>query len=115
LRGGHFQTLDYTNLKGGKLSTGLCYEDDQSLATGTLICQNSKKYPYVLKLIKSSIKESIKIDHPTTYLRAHFLYGAESQKHADSFRGNWYSYIIAFDVGYELSIILFPNFRTSVV
>jgi hypothetical protein len=54
-----------------------------------------------MKLIESSIKESTKIDHPTTFLRAHFLCGAYTQKHADYFRGNWYTYIIAFDEGYE--------------
>jgi hypothetical protein len=48
-------------------------------------------------------------------LRAQFLYGAYTQKHTDSFRGNWYSNIVAFDVRYKLFIILFPNFRTSVV
>jgi hypothetical protein len=114
--GGHFQTLNCTNLKGGKLSIGLSYENDKkSLATGTFICKNSKKYLSLLKLIESSIKESTKIDHPTTFLRAQFLYGAETQKHTDSFRVNWYSDIIAFDAGYELSIMLSPNFRISVV
>jgi hypothetical protein len=87
--GGHFQTLNCTNLNGGKLSIGLCYKNDKkSLATGTEICINSKKYLSLLKLIESSIKESTKIYHPTTFLRAQFLYGAETQKHTDSFRGN---------------------------
>jgi hypothetical protein len=114
--GGHFQTLNCTNLNGGKLTIGLRYENDQkSKAFGSLMCKNSKKYLSLLKLIESSIKESTKIEHPTTYLRAQFLYGAQTQKHTDSFRGNWYSYIMAFDVGYLLSVLLFPNFRTSVV
>ncbi len=93
------------------------YENDKKrLAHGTpAMCQNSKKYLFLLKLIESSIKESTNIDHPPSFLRAHFLYGACTQKHKDSFRDNWYSYIMAFDEGYELSILLFPNFRTSVV
>jgi hypothetical protein len=113
--GGYFQTLNCTNLKGGKLSIGRCYENDQkSIATGT--CKNLKKYLSLLKLIESSIKESKKIDHLTTFLRAQFLYGAEIQnKYTDSFRGNLHSYIITFDAGYELSFILFPIFRTSMV
>jgi hypothetical protein len=114
--GGHFLTLNCTDENGGKLTLGFFYENDQKrLAHGTPMCKNSKKYLFLLKLIESSIKESTKIDHPTTFLRAQFLYGAYTQKHTDSFRGNWYSYIMAFDAGYELSIILFPNFRTSVV
>ena len=85
------------------------------IATGTDICQKSQKHLPLLKLIESSIKESTKIDHPTTFLRVQLLYVAETQKHTDSFRGDWYSYMMAFDEGYELSILLFPNFRTSVV
>jgi hypothetical protein len=112
--GGYFQTLNCTNLKGGKLSIGRCYENDQkSIATGT--CKTSKKYLSSLKLIESSIKESTKIDHLTTFLRAQFLYGAETQKYTDSFRGNLHSCIITFDAEYELSFILFPIFRTSMV
>jgi hypothetical protein len=114
--GGHFLTLNCTAENGGKLTIGFFYENDQKIkAYGTTMCQNSKKYLVLLKLIESSIKESTKIDHPTTFLRAQFLFGAYTQMHTDSFRGNWYSYIMAFDAGYELSILLFPNFRTSVV
>jgi hypothetical protein len=114
--GGHFLTLNCTEENGGKLTLGFFYENDKKrLAHGTPMCQNSKKYLFLLKLIESSTEESTKIDHPTTFLRAQFLYGAYTQKHTDSFRGNWYSYIMPFDTGYELSIILFPNFRTSVV
>ncbi len=110
----HFLTLNCTNVDDGKFTVGLVYKNHQKiLATGTPLCQNSKKYLFLLKLIESSIKESTKIDLPTTFLRAHFLYGAYTQMHTNSFRGNWYSYIMAFDAGYELSIILFPNFRTS--
>jgi hypothetical protein len=116
--GGHNWTLNCTHPSGGKLTIGLCYENDQkSQATGSPICKNSKKYLSLLKLIESSIKQFTKIDHPTTFLRVQFLYGGYTQKHTDSFRGNWYSYIMAFDVvgGYDLTIIMFPNFRTSVV
>jgi hypothetical protein len=61
------------------------YQFFKSLAsTGTLICKNSKKYLSLLKLIESSTEQSTKIDHPTTYLSAQFLYGAEIQKHTDS-------------------------------
>jgi hypothetical protein len=60
-------------------------------------------------MIESSTKESTKIGHPTTFLRAQFLHGACTQQHTDSFRGNQYSYIIAFDEGYELSIVLFQT------
>jgi hypothetical protein len=114
--GGHFFTPNCTDAHGGKLTIGFFYENDQKiLVHGTPMCQNSKKYLFLLRLIKSSIKESTNIDHPTTFLRAQFLYGAYTQKHTDSFTGNWYSYIIAFAKGFELSILLFPNFRTSVV
>jgi hypothetical protein len=114
--GGHFLTLNCTNAHGGKLTIGFYYENDQKIvAHGTPMCQKSKNYLFLLNLIDTSIKESTNIDHPTTFLRAQFLYGAFTQKHTDSFRGNWYSYIMAFDEGYELSILLFPNFRTSVV
>jgi hypothetical protein len=98
---GHFRTLNCTDPKGGKLTIGLCYKNDQkSQATGSYICKNSKKYLSLLKLIETSILESTKIDHSTTYLRAQYLFGAETQKNMDSFRGNWYSYNIAVDVGY---------------
>jgi hypothetical protein len=98
------------------LTIDFYYENDKKrVAYGTPMCQNSRKYLFLLNLIESSIKESTNIDHPTTFLRAQFLYGAYTQKYTDSFRGNWYSYIMTFDEGYELSILLFPNFRTSVV
>jgi hypothetical protein len=114
--GGHFLTLNCTDAHGGKLTVGFYYENDQKrVAYGAPMCKKSKKYLFLLNLIESSIKESTNIDHPTSFLRAQFLYGAYTQKHTDSFRGNWYSYIMAFDEGYELSILLFPNFRTSVV
>ena len=49
--GGHFHTLNCTNLNGGKLTIGLCYENDQkSKAFGSSICKNSKKYILLLKL-----------------------------------------------------------------
>jgi hypothetical protein len=108
--------LNCTDAHGGKLTFGFYYENDQNrVAYGTPMCQNSRKYLFLLNLIEASIKESTNIDYPTTFLRAQFLYGAYTQKHTCSFRGNWYSYIMAFDIGYELSILLFPNFRTSVV
>jgi hypothetical protein len=114
--GGHFQTLNTTHAKGGKLTIGLVYENDQkSIATGNSMCQDSKKHLSLLKLVESSLKFSTKIDHPTEFLRAQFLFGAQTKKHTDSFRGNWFSYIIAFDVGYKLTVLVFPNFRTSVV
>jgi hypothetical protein len=53
--------------------------------------------------------------HPTTHLRVQLLFGAATQKHTDLFRGNWFSYLLAFDAGCRLSVLLFPNFRTSVV
>ena len=114
--GGHFQTLNTTHPKGGKLTIGLVYENDQkSIATGKSMCQDSKKHLTLLKLIECSLLASTKIAHPTTYLRAQFLFGAQTKLHTDSFRGNWLSYIIAFDAGYRLTVLLFPNFRTSVV
>jgi len=114
--GGHFQTLNTTNPKGGKLTIGLVYENDQkSIANKKLMCEESKKHLTLLKLVESSLVVSTKISHPTTYLRAQFLYGAQTKHHTDSFRGNWFSYIIAFDAGYRLTVQVFPNFRTSVV
>jgi hypothetical protein len=114
--GGNFLTLNCTDAHGGKLTIGFYYENDQErVAYGAPMCNKSKKYLFLLNLIESSIKESTNIDHPTSFLGAQFLYVAYTQKHTDSFRGNWYSYIMAFDEGYELSILLFPNFRSSVV
>jgi hypothetical protein len=114
--GGHFKTLNTTHPKGGKLTIGLVYENDQkSAAYGSPMCNDSKKYLSLLKLIESSLQALTKISHPTTYLRCQFLFGATTQKHTDSFRGNWFSYLLAFDPGYRLSVLLFPNFRTSVV
>ena len=114
--GGHYKTLNNTNPKGGKLTIGLVYENDQKRKrTGNSMCKYSKKYLTLLKAIESSVVASTNIAHPTTYLRAQFLFGPETQKHTDSFRGNWFSYIMPFDAGYRLSVLLFPNFRTSVV
>jgi hypothetical protein len=78
------------------------------------MCQNSKRYLSFLNLIESLVKKSTKIDPSSTFLRAQFLYGAYIQKHTDSVTGNWYSYIIPSHEVYELSIILFLNFQTSV-
>jgi hypothetical protein len=68
---GHFLTLNCTNVDDGKFTVGLVYKNHQKiLATGTPLCQNSKKYLSLLKLIESSITESTKIEHSTTFLRA---------------------------------------------
>jgi hypothetical protein len=47
--------------------------------------------------------------------RREFLYGVQTLKHTAAFRGNYYSYLMALDAGYHLSIQLLPKFRTSVV
>jgi hypothetical protein len=90
--GGHFLTLNCTDENGGKLTLGFFYKKDKKrLAHETPICQNSKKYLFLLKLIESSIKSPTKINLPTTFLRAQFLYRAYTQKPTYSFMGNWYS------------------------
>jgi hypothetical protein len=114
--GGHHKTINCTHTSGGKFTIGLSYENDgKKKRSNTDRCQKSIKHILLLKIIESSILKFTKINHPTTYLRAQFLYGVQTLKHTDSFCGNYYSYLIAFDPGYTLTIRLFPKFRTSVV
>jgi hypothetical protein len=104
--------VNCNNPLGGELTICLSNENDDDKTQKT---DQSNQHLFLLQLIESSIQKFSNIDHKTTYLNAQFLYGVQILKHTGAFRGNYYSYLMALDKGYHLTIQLFPKFPTSVV
>jgi hypothetical protein len=78
--GGHHQTVNCTNHHGGKLTIGLCYENDRKKRKSkSMHCNNSNKHLLLLQRIEDSILKFSTIDHNTTNLRAQFLYGVQTK------------------------------------